>query len=109
MTEFKPPPLPSPASPKLWWFVWVLCTVILPPIIGALGSGVISVSGPQGFFGVSVVAALAGLALHVVSCVKLSEGSSGWRNAVLMLGLLLGGWVLMLALMQFGCHSALGR
>ncbi len=93
-----PPPLPPVAKSNtgLWWFVWILCTVIAPGIAMTLGA---MLPGGDGSVVFCVVASLAMPIFHIVSSIKLSQGGSGW----LRFALIFGGWILMLACFFIGC------
>lgn len=91
MNEDSSQPVPKKGS---WWFVWILCTVIVPGVtFGLLAMQSVIAEAVWG------VAALAVLVLHIVSSVKLGKDGSGW----LTVGLIFGGWVLMGASFFVGC------
>lgn len=94
MTESTPPPLPAAPNAKLWWFIWILCTVILPG--GALGLLAVL---PSSLEQVLIAAGIGIFILQLVSSVKLGTGRSGWLTA----GLIFGGWALMLVSLFVGC------
>ncbi len=77
-----------------WWFGWLLATVVIP---GATFGLVISdsVKSEVVWGGIGLVT----FVLHILSSVKLGRGKSGW----LTVGLLFGGWVLMLVSVFVGC------
>lgn len=99
-----PPPPPPVAKPDtgFWWFIWILCTVIAPGIAMTL---VNKLPGGDGSVAVCVVAGLAMPILHIISSIKVSQGGSG----CLRLGLIFGGWVLMLACFFVGCVVMLNQ
>ncbi len=89
-----PPPIPTVGGG--WWLAWILATVILPgatlPVAELLPN---STWSPIVFWtGLAVI-----LIMHFVSAIKLGRGRSGW----LAVGLLFGGWALMLASAFVGC------
>lgn len=94
MTESTPPSLPSPANTKLWWFVWILCTVIFPG--GTLGLLAVL---PGSLEWVWIASGIGCLVFHLIASVKLGKGRSGWLTA----GLIFGGWALMLVSVFIGC------
>ena len=89
-----PPPIPTVG--RGWWLAWILATVILPgaalPVVSLLPDSTWSVlicwTGVAGI-----------LITHFVSAIKLGRGRSG----CLAVGLLFGGWALMLASTFIGC------
>ena len=94
MSESRPPPVPSPPNNKLWWFVWILCTVIFP------GStlGLLAVL-PGSLEWVWIAAGIGRFVFHLIASVKLGKGRSGRLTA----GLNFGGWALMLVSVFIGC------
>ena len=97
MTESTPPPSPSPASPKLWWLIWILCTVIPSsffPLSAVLSGGLEWLGG---------IAGIGCLVFQLIASFKLGEGRSGWLTA----GLILGGWALILVSVFIGCITTL--
>lgn len=77
-----------------WWFVWILCAVIVPgSTFGLLAT---QSGGLEVLWG---VIALVVFVLHIVASVKLGKNRSGW----LIVGLIFGGWVLMLMSVFVGC------
>ena len=86
------------AQPKVekgpLWFVWILCTVIVPgATFGLLAT---QRGGSEVLWG---LIALVVCVLHIVSSVKLGKGGSGWLTA----GLIFGGWALMFVSLFVGC------
>lgn len=81
----------------LWWFVWIMTTVIVPGCTFGLLAMLNATS--EMAWGVAGVAGLVALALHIVSSVKLGRGGSGWLTA----GLIFGGWGLMGVSLFVGC------
>lgn len=78
---------------RFWWFVWILCTVIVPGVI--FGLLVTVIQGHEEFLHLGWLFAL----LHIVASVKLGRDVSGWLTA----GLIFGGWILMLVSFFVGC------
>jgi len=78
----------------LWWFVWIMTTVIVPGCTFGLLAMQNSIA--EVAWG---VAGLVVFVLHIVSSVKLGKGGSGWLTA----GLIFGGWALMLVSLFVGC------
>ncbi len=96
MTESPPPPLPNT---KLWWYAWILATVILP---GAMLWLLAILPGMDTLW---LLAVLLVLGLHLVASSKLGKGRSGWLTA----GLIFGGWALMLVSMFIGCIALMNQ
>ena len=91
-------PQPVPPAGGGWWLAWILATVIAPgvslPLVERLPD---SKWGPPFFWmGVAII-----LILHFISAIKLGRGRSG----CLAVGLLFGGWALMLASAFVGCMT----
>lgn len=85
----------QPAAGKgPWWFLWILCTVILPGgTFGLLASNIRHLDVLV--WGIGFVA----FVLHIFTSVKLGKGGSGW----LTFGLIFGGWALMVVSLFVGC------
>ena len=88
-----PPSLPAKGG---WWLAWILATVIAPgvslPLVEHLPNS--KWSPPFFWAGLAVI-----LVTHFVSAIKLGKGRSG----CLSVGLLFGGWALMLVSAFVGC------
>ncbi|HRH95260.1 MAG TPA: hypothetical protein PLB55_04965 [Prosthecobacter sp.] len=94
MDENTPPPLPAKGS---WWFGWILATAVIPGLaLAVLPLLPENDSLPQT---VMALGGIGALGLHILSSVKLGKGRSGG----LVVGLIFGGWALMLASFFVGC------
>jgi len=87
---------PVPPAGGGWWLAWILATVIAPGVALTLVDLLPNSewSPPICWTGLAVI-----LVTHFVSAIKLGRGRSG----CLAVGLLFGGWVLMLASAFVGC------
>lgn len=83
-----------------WWFVWILATSLLPGLMFGLLATM-----PGGSEELWSAVGLVVLILHLVSSVKLAREKSGW----LMVGLIFGGWGLMLVSLFVGCLVVVSR
>jgi len=99
MNESIPPPPAVKSNTSFWWFVWLLCTVIIPGTVIPLSNALPGLSGSDT---VCLAIGVVMLILHIFASLKLSSGS-GW----LACGLLFGGWILMLASFFVGCVMAM--
>ncbi len=94
--ESIPPSQPELPAKGGWWLAWILATVIAPgaalPLVDLLPNS--KWSPPICWTGLAVI-----LVTHFVSAIKLGSGRSG----CLTVGLLFGGWALMLASVFVGC------
>lgn len=88
----------TPAS-KGWWYIWILCAVIVPGGTFALLASVFE--GQEEILHLGWFFA----ALHIVSSVKLGRHRSAW----LTVGLIFGGWVLMLVSLFVGCLAVVNH
>jgi hypothetical protein len=88
------PPLPAKGS---WWSAWILATAVIPGLtLAVLPLLPENISLPQTIMALGGISALV---LHIVSSIKLGKG----RSAGLVVGLIFGGWALMLASFFAGC------
>lgn len=94
MDTTTPPPLPAKGT---WWYAWIFATAVIPgltlavlPLLpgnDSLAQMVMPLGGISAFV------------LHIVSSIKLGKG----RSAGLIVGLIFGGWALMLVSFFAGC------
>jgi hypothetical protein len=90
---------PAASTSKIWWFAWILATVIIP------GSSLLLLSASAASQNVTVAIVSLGLvgvvalALHVISSFKLSNTRSSFMTALLIFG----GWLLMAVSYFAGC------
>lgn len=100
MNDSTPPPLPAPTS-KLWWFAWILATVIIP---GSLLLIMATIADDSALVVLYLLGAIV-LALHILSSIKLGRRGSGGMTVLL----LFGGWLLMGVSLFVGCVSLLSN
>lgn len=94
MNTSTPQPLPAKGS---WWFAWILATAVIPGLtLAVLPLLSENDSLPQTIMALGGISAFV---LHIVSSIKLGKGRSGG----LVVGLIFGGWALMLVSFFAGC------
>ena len=109
MEESIPPPIPQQvttpptAKVKRWWGIWIASTAIIPAVIlaavpllpndASVGEAYLVLTGGSSFV------------LHLVSSIKLGKGRTGG----LLVGLIIGGWALMLVSLFAGCLALVAQ